>query len=142
MRYLTVEQVISIHESVLSVGGGDPAILDRGKLESDVARPRMTFGGEDLYATLAAKAAALAFSLNKNHPFRDGNKRTSHAAMEVFLLRNDHEIEATVDEQERVFLGVASGRVDREEFTGWVEVHMIERRHGDRPSHEPGDAGY
>ena len=84
----------------------------------------MTFRGEDLYPTVAEKAAILSFSLARNHPFVDGNKRTAHAAMEVFLVLNSYEIEASVDEQERVFLSLAAGEVKREEFTDWVKAHL------------------
>ena len=85
-------------------------------LESALAQPQMTFGGEDLYPTLVDKAAALGYALIKNHPFLDGNKRTGHAAMDVFLVLNDYEIRATVDEQEYVILQVAASGIDREEF--------------------------
>ena len=71
-------------------------------LESALAQPQMTFGGEDLYPTLVDKAAALGYALIKNHPFLDGNKRTGHAAMEVFLVLNGYEIHADVEEQEHV----------------------------------------
>ena len=54
----------------------------------------------------------LGYSLISNHPFIDGNKRTGHAAIEVFLMLNGWEIRASVDEQERVILGVASGEID------------------------------
>jgi death-on-curing protein len=127
MRYLSVDQVLRIHARVIAASGDDPTILDRGKIESAVAQPRMTFGGQPLYPTLAEKAGALAFSLNKNHPFQDGNKRTSHAAMEMFLLRNGHEINASVDDQEAMFLGVAAGTIGREQFTEWVKAHLIKR---------------
>ncbi|MEO1149149.1 MAG: type II toxin-antitoxin system death-on-curing family toxin, partial [Cyanobacteria bacterium J06638_22] len=73
--------------------------------------PRMTFGGEDLYPTLVDKAAALGFSLVMNHPFVDGNKRTGHAAMETFLVMNDLEILAPVDEQELIILSLYSTRL-------------------------------
>jgi death on curing protein len=89
----------------------------------------MTFDGSPLYRTLAEKAAALAFSLNKNHPFQDGNKRTSHAALEMFLIRNGYESAASVDEQEAVFVGVAAGTIDREAFTEWVRAHVVPRKH-------------
>jgi death-on-curing family protein len=82
-------------------------------LESTLAQPRMTFAGADLYPTLVEKAAALGYPLIQNHPFVDGNKRTGHAAMEVFLVLNGHEIRAAVDEQERIILQVAA-----EERTG------------------------
>jgi death-on-curing protein len=84
----------------------------------------MAFGGEYLYPTLVAKAAALGFSIICNHPFVDGNKRTGHAAIEVFLNMNVYEIRASVDDAEGVVLRVASGQMSREELTGWVEDHI------------------
>ena len=69
------------------------------------------------------KAAALCFSLIQNHPFVDGNKRVGHDAMEAFLNRNGYEIDATVDIQEQIILGVASGDVSREQLVSWLEEH-------------------
>lgn len=86
----------------------------------------MTFNGEELYPTIVEKASALGFSLIQNHPFVDGNKRAGHAAMESFLMLNGYEISASVDEQVKVILGVASGNVDRNAFTNWLREHMIE----------------
>jgi death-on-curing protein len=80
----------------------------------------MTFAGEDLYPDLAAKAAALGFSLITNHPFIDGNKRVGHAALETFLLLNQHELESAVDATEAIILGVATGTHDREAFLAWL----------------------
>jgi death on curing protein len=82
------------------------------------------FDGSDLHPTLVDKAAALGFALVANHPFVDGNKRAGHAAMEVFLVLNDHEIDASVDEQEHLMLNVASGLVDRAELAGWLRKHV------------------
>ena len=62
----------------------------------------------------------------QNHPFVDGNKRSGHAAMESFLMYNDHEISASVDEQVDIVLGVASGKLDRSAFTKWLHEHIIE----------------
>ncbi len=84
----------------------------------------MTFGGQDLYPTLAEKAAALGFSLIANHPFVDGNKRIGHAAMETFLVINGHKIDADVDEQERVVLAVAEGEMEHDAWTIWVQNHL------------------
>jgi death-on-curing protein len=103
--------------------GGASGVRDLGLLESAVAQPRMTFGGQDLYPELADKAAALGYSLIQNHPFTDGNKRVGHAAMEALLMLNGAELEATVDEAERVILDVAASRMSREAFTDWVRTH-------------------
>jgi death-on-curing protein len=124
MRYLTLHEVLEAHERILQQSGGEPGILNLGALESALAQPRMTFGGQDLYATLVEKAAALGFSLIQNHPFVDGNKRTAHAAMETFLVLNGYQIDATVKEQEDMILKVAAGKSGREVFTEWLRQHL------------------
>jgi len=92
-----------------------------------VAQPEASFGGEELYPALANKTAALGHSLIQNHPFVDGNKRIGHAAMEVFLLLNGHEIDASVDEQEQIIIEVASGKVPRIELGEWLREHVVVR---------------
>ena len=82
-----------------------------------MAQPEASFGGEDLYPMISAKAAALGRSLIQNHPFVDGNKRVGHAAMEVFLLLSGYEIDASVDDHERIILDVASGQMSRLELS-------------------------
>jgi death on curing protein len=128
MRYLTVEEVVRLHAVVVARTGGATGLRDRGGLESAVAQPQQTFGGENLYPTLAAKAAALAHSLVSNHPFVDGNKRIGHAAMEAFLMQNGWEVVADVDDQERLFLQLAAGEVRREALAEWVEAQIAPLR--------------
>jgi death-on-curing protein len=84
MRYLILSEVFELQRRLIERFGGSVGIHDLGALESALAQPRMTFGGEELYPTIVEKAAALGFSLIQNHPFVDGNKRTGHAAMEIF----------------------------------------------------------
>ncbi|MDR9401826.1 MAG: type II toxin-antitoxin system death-on-curing family toxin [Halothece sp. Uz-M2-17] len=122
-RHLTWSEILELHTLLIQRSGGREEIRDRASLESAIAQPQMTFGGEDLYPSTIEKASALGFSLILNHPFLDGNKRTAHAAMETFLILNGWEIKATVDEQESIILGVASGRISREKFTQWLREH-------------------
>ncbi len=117
-----------MHAQIMAQSGGSFGLRDRGSLESAVAQSEMSFGGEDLYPTVMEKAAALGHSLIQNHPFVDGNKRVGHVAMEVFLVLNGYEIEASVEEQERVILAVASDEMSRGEFSEWVRAHVVERR--------------
>ncbi len=124
IRYLTLVEVLSLHRQIIEQSGGALGVRDLGALESALAQPRMTFGGEDLYPTLVDKAAALGFSIVMNHPFVDGNKRTGHAAMETFLVLNGMEISASVDEQEQVILALASGNSGRELFVEWLKQHV------------------
>lgn len=107
MRYLTLEEVLELYHGIIEQSGGSAGISNMGGLESAIAQPQMTFAGEELYPTIVEKASALGFSLIKNHPFIDGNKRIGHAAMEVFLVLNGFEINAAVDEQEQVILQLA-----------------------------------
>ncbi len=123
MRYLSLAEVLDLHHQLIEQSGGSIGIRDLGNLESALAQPGMTFGGEDLYPTVIDKAVALGFSIIMNHPFIDGNKRTGHAAMEIFLILNGMEISASVDEQEQVILAVASGDLGREDFGEWLRQH-------------------
>jgi death-on-curing protein len=121
MRFLTLIEVLELHRRVIEQSGGAFGIREVGLLESAIAQPRMTFGGEDLYPSLIEKAAALGFSIIMNHPFVDGNKRTGHAVTETFLVLNGMEISASIDEQECVILAIASGELERDTFVEWLK---------------------
>ncbi len=125
IHFLTLNQLLIIHNRVIEQAGGSPGVRDHSALLSALAQPRMTFDGKDLYPTLVEKAAALGHSIILNHPFIDGNKRAGHAALEVFLILNGYEIEAGVDEQEKIILQLASGELIREDFLNWLEKHVI-----------------
>ena len=125
MRYLTLVEILELHRRIIQQTGGATGIRDFGLLESAVAQPRMTFEGTELYSSLVDKSAALGFSIIMNHPFIDGNKRTGQAAAETFLVLNGIEIVASVDEQERIILSVASGQMGREAFSDWLNQHAI-----------------
>lgn len=84
MRYPTASEVIEINS--LEVGAN--LLSDFGRLESAVLRPQTTAGGEDAYADIHTKAAALLHSLVRNHPFVDGNKRTGVLAVAYFFRLN------------------------------------------------------
>ena len=124
MRYLSLPEVLEIHRRLLAQSGGASGIRDLGAIDSALAQPLMTFGGEDLYATIEAKAAAICFSLIMNHPFVDGNKRVGHAAMETFLVLNGYELCAEVADAETVILQLAAGRLPRVDFVDWVTDHI------------------
>jgi death-on-curing protein len=128
MRYLTLGEVVALQRRLIAETGGASGIRDLGALESAVAQPRASFGGDDLYPSAIEKGVALGFSLVMRHPFVDGNKRAGHAAMETFLVLNGYELSAPVNEQESVMLRLAAGELSREEFLDWVRSHAIPRR--------------
>lgn len=124
MVYLTIEDVLLQHTKVIDRTGGAHGLRDKGALESAVAQPKMTFGGEDLYPGLVEKAAVLGFSLIANHPFLDGNKRIGYVSMEVFLIINGYELLLDIDEHENIILQVASGEMTKDNFTNWVRTKV------------------
>ena len=124
MRYLTLTEVLDLHGRVVEAAGGAVPLRDLGALQSAVAQPRTSFEGAELYPTLEEKTTALMFSLVQNHPFVDGNKRVGHAAAESFLMLNGFEFVASVEESERIVVGLAAGRVSREELLAWIRAHV------------------
>ncbi len=124
MRLLALAEVIELHRRILEQSGGAPGLRDLAALQSAVAQPLMTYGAEDLYPTVEEKASALCFSLVRNHPFVDGNKRVGHAALDTMLVLNGLELEADVDDAERVMLDMAAGKLQREDLLRWVQGHV------------------
>ncbi len=122
-NYLTVEQVLFLHSRLVEETGGAHGVRDLGLLESAVARPGATFGGEDLYADVFRKAAALMASLILNHPLVDGNKRTGIAAAALFLARNGCQLMVTNEKLETFVLEVAQSAPDTDETASWLKSH-------------------
>ena len=97
---------------------------DRGALEAALARPAMTFGGEDLYPDFPAKAAALMHSLVMNHPHVDGNKRVGAHAVMLFLAINGYRAEISPRELVDITLTVARGELDAEALAIWFRQRI------------------
>ena len=124
-QFLTVEQILEIHQRMVREFGGDAGVRDQGLLRSAAAMPMAGMGGKFLHEGIPEMAAAYLFHLCKNHPFVDGNKRSSLAATEVFLLINNHLLQATGDELEHLTLGVADGSISKAEATVFFRDHVI-----------------
>ena len=110
-RYLTPEQVLFLHSRLIDETGGTHGILDLGMLLSALGRPQATFAGDELYADLFTKTAAMMDSLVRNHPFVDGNKRTAIAAAGIFLWMNEYRL--IVDPLEMIDFTLACARSER-----------------------------
>lgn len=122
--YLSIDQVLTLHHAVVGEFGGASGLRDRGALESAVARPATTFGGEDLYVDAGAKAAALMHSLVLNHPFVDGNKRIAVAAAELFVELNGFTLEASDGELDTLTVATAEGRIAIEALAIWFRQRL------------------
>lgn len=115
--HLSVDIVKEIHTAVIAAFGGLDGIRDLGLLESAVAAPQATFGGQSPYADVAEVAAAYLFYLCRNHPFIDGYKRVGMTAAIVFLRLNRVEPAPDSADWEALMLDVAASRIDREQTT-------------------------
>jgi death-on-curing protein len=112
--YLSLDEVLEIHQQQIERYGGSPGLRDLGALESAVATPQATFGGEFLHKSIPAIAAAYLFHLCQNHPFIDGNKRAGANAAVTFLLMNDWEPTFEQEELVEVVLAVASSGLSKQ----------------------------
>jgi len=121
--FLSVEQVIAIHERMIAEFGGKGGVRDHGLLESAATMPAAAFGGAFLHNDLPSMAAAYLFHICRAHAFLDGNKRTALAASEVFLQVNGFRLAASDDEVVELVLGVAAGKVSKDETTAFYRKH-------------------
>jgi len=112
VKYLSIEEILILHEYQINTYGGKAGIQDLRMLESAVFRPQTTFDGKDLYETVFEKAVALLFSIIKNHPFVDGSKRTGLHAAITFLELNGHDIAATDSKLVKLGLDITSNLFD------------------------------
>lgn len=115
--HLTVEVVQEIHAEAIGQFGGSAGIREIALLESAVAAPQASFGGESVYTDLAEVAAAYLFFLCRNHPFVDGNKRAALGSCIIFLRLNGVEPQPDSQAWEDLTLDVAASRIDREQTT-------------------------
>ena len=122
--FLDVDVVLTIHTRMIQEFGGGDGLRDQGLLESAVAMPSATFGGQFLHDNLPAMAGAYLFHLCKNHPFVDGNKRVALATAITFLLVNDYELTCSKPDAEQLTLGVADGSISKDEAIAFFRKHV------------------
>ena len=110
--------IVAIHDEQLAIHGGASGLRDEGMLESALDRPRNRWAYES--AGLAELAAAYAFGMARNHPFVDGNKRTSLLALYTFLGVNGIDFDVPEAEAAAMILSLAAGEVDEGGITRWI----------------------
>lgn len=108
-KFLSKSLVLALHQDMIEVFGGSSGVRDQGLLESALAQPQATFGGQMLHSTIHEQAAAYLYHLSRNHPFIDGNKRTACAAMETFLELNGYQLALSDEDEYNLVLQVAQG---------------------------------
>jgi death-on-curing protein len=121
IAYLSVEEVIAMHDAFLQKFGGLPGIRDINLLMSAVETPKSRMFGQDLYPTVYDKAAAYLYHIICNHPFNDGNKRTGFGSALLFLKANSIPIVFDKKKYENLVVEVANGKVKKEEIARFLE---------------------
>ena len=124
--WIDLEVVLAIHDEYLAEHGGQPGVRDRGLLESALSRPRNQF--EHGEAAVTRLAASYAFGISRNHPFLDGNKRTSLVVVELFLELNGYELTASDVECVTTFLNLAAGDLTEEQLADWMAANSTAMR--------------
>jgi death-on-curing protein len=124
ITFLTLEEVIELHNDQIQRYGGEPTIRDTGLLQSAIAMPAATFGGEYLHESPHGMAAAYLFHLVSNHPFVDGNKRTGLAAALAFLYVHDLDVKPERAEVEQLVLNVACGKLEKSDVMTFFRAHV------------------
>ncbi len=119
--YLSLEQVIKMHDAFIEKFGGLPGIRDRNLLESAIETPKAAMFGNDLYVTIYDKAAAYLYHIVQNHPFNDANKRTGFGAAYLFLKANNVVILFDDESFENLVIEVAQGKVTKSEISYFFE---------------------
>lgn len=125
MKRLSKEQILMLHSQLIEEYGGSDGVRDYNLLNSALENPFQSFGGEELYPTLQAKAARLGYGLIKNHCMIDGNKRIGTHAMLVSLAINGIELDYTQKELYETILAIADGSLEYEYLLKWILEHQV-----------------
>jgi len=122
VAFLTLEEVLDIHATLLKEFGGPPGVRDLGLLESALFRPRTGY-----YADLVEMAAALFESLLMHHPFVDGNKRVAFFAVDVFLRINGFHIAVEADDaHQKIIRIIEEGTRVKESLETFLRQYTVE----------------
>lgn len=123
-KFLSAAVAYPIHDRQLAEHGGLAGMKDDDLLESALARPvnKHAYGGDDP----CALAAAYAFGIARNHPFKDGNKRTAWVIARLFLRLDGVTIAFDKAEAIRMVLALASGALEEAAVAAWFRERVVE----------------
>ena len=122
--FLTLAEVLEIHQDQIARYGGHAGVRDIELLKSALGTPAATFGGRFLHSDIFEMAAAYLFHIVRNHPFIDGNKRTGAVAANVFLILNGLELDVTPIVFAKTALSVARGELGKSDLAVFLREHV------------------
>lgn len=122
--WIKIEAVLAVHGRQLAEHGGGEGVRDLGLLESALDRPKNLYHYTNPKPSLAAIAASYAFGIASDHPFIDGNKRTSLIASQLFLRLNGQTLSAAPSDKYNIFMQLAAGKLSQEDLADWFENNL------------------
>lgn len=114
------QQILFIHDELIKLHGGSIGVRDWNMFESACLQPYASFGGQDLYSTIFDKAAAFLRSITKDHPFIDGNKRTSIAVAQIMLEINGYQFTGKRKGTYDFLIAVANENLSVDDIAQWL----------------------
>lgn len=124
-HFVSIEEVVIIHEKMIEIGGGLSGIRDIELLHAAVERPKASFGGKYLYRSTFEMGAAMLQSLVKNHPFIDGNERTVFFSTLRFFEKNDLSFRISSTEIVDFMVSVDTQSLAVKAIADWFETRMV-----------------
>jgi len=122
--FLTVEDVLALHDELIRRYGGTPGLRDAGLLEAALGMPQAGFGGRYFHEYPHEMGAAYLFHLIRNHAFIDGNKRIALASAILFFKINRVPYSITEEEAIELTVAGAGGRMDKDAVTAFFRKHL------------------
>ena len=123
MKTYNLQTIIFLHDEIINRYGGLGGIKNINLLEACLSSGFAGFGDFELYKTTLEKIAKIAFSIIKNHPFNDGNKRTGIATMEFLLNLNNKELIISDDDLYNITMDISTGKADEQKLSLILEQH-------------------
>ena len=127
IRYLSVQEVIEIHDQIIDVFGGSFGLRDLGLLASAIEMPKSKFENKFLHPTIFDKASAYLYHICNNHPFIDGNKRTATISTLVFLEDNDISLKFNEIKFENLIVDIATGKINKKYISSFLKKSQIKK---------------
>jgi death on curing protein len=123
-KWIRIDVVRTLHQMQLAEHGGKDGIVSEGSLDASVASPKHLFFYGDPQPDISSLAAQYAYSITRNHPFCDGNKRVAAVVCELFLELNGFELTASDQEAYLMYMRLANGEMEAEQFSQWIRSNL------------------
>ena len=127
IRYLTVQEVIEIHDQIIDIFGGSFGLRDLGLLTSAIEMTKSKFENKFLHPTIFDKASAYLYHICNNHPFIDKNKRTAAISTLVFLEDNDISLKFNEIKFENFIVEIATGKINKKYISSFLKKSQIKK---------------